>query len=621
MSQQAQPPLRSPAHIAPNGPIPIDGMARAQPQAGARASDMPMSLESARRSVQAQTPKPGQTLMKQGKAKDEEDEQEAQAEHPPVDKAQLFAQAGAATSTPSDLLNTSAGPSPTGSAGSTGSDPCPVQATGTADACGVAGAADAHPAGGAIWLLGLLPLLGAGGGGGDPAPDPGPTTIYPVPLEPPAPGTGSTTINQPVSVRHPIDSSDDDGKELADFASNQASATFKVVKVVNAATGAEVAQPHAYAEGQGAYDPADYAGYDDPATDPWFYLDTASGVLYLTAAGAKAQCIGQSYTVTVQAVANGKTSAEGSVTFTLAPPDGETTLNHGGSSLADIDKSALNDADVLAIDSPITQFHVFMNGSTLHIQTQPDTPPSTTTVSEVDGHLLSNTLEYVSFNDLTYYGYSLGSTADDTNYFKVVESLGTSALPADSSITGTGLAGTSCNDLLFNDATFSIERFFGGDGNDLIFVGPDDGRSLGGLERHADGGAGNDLLVGSAGQDVLRGGTGHDVLIGGHGQDTLTGGAGADIFVFNATPGATDADTVTDFVVGTDRIMLDGRVFQGIGANLSGLASLVTYDAGSGELSYDGDVFATLYASASTHPASLAFDSSTFLIVHPVLAG
>jgi len=42
----------------------------------------------------------------------------------------------------------------------------------------------------------------------------------------------------------------------------------------------------------------------------------------------------------------------------------------------------------------------------------------------------------------------------------------------------------------------------------------------------ADGGDGNDVLIGGAGDDVLHGGAGDDVLIGGPGQDTLDGGPG-----------------------------------------------------------------------------------------------
>ncbi|MFL5091984.1 MAG: calcium-binding protein, partial [Xanthobacteraceae bacterium] len=49
----------------------------------------------------------------------------------------------------------------------------------------------------------------------------------------------------------------------------------------------------------------------------------------------------------------------------------------------------------------------------------------------------------------------------------------------------------------------------------------------------ANGGDGNDILIGSAGNDVLRGDAGDDVLIGGGGIDVLDGGAGDNIVLQN----------------------------------------------------------------------------------------
>jgi Ca2+-binding RTX toxin-like protein len=47
----------------------------------------------------------------------------------------------------------------------------------------------------------------------------------------------------------------------------------------------------------------------------------------------------------------------------------------------------------------------------------------------------------------------------------------------------------------------------------------------------ADGGTGDDVLIGSAGNDTLVGGDGNDVLIGGAGNDSLDGGLGDDIVI------------------------------------------------------------------------------------------
>jgi Ca2+-binding RTX toxin-like protein len=52
------------------------------------------------------------------------------------------------------------------------------------------------------------------------------------------------------------------------------------------------------------------------------------------------------------------------------------------------------------------------------------------------------------------------------------------------------------------------------------------GLSAGAIQFAADGGDGNDILIGSAGDDVLTGEAGDDVLIGGTGLDILDGGTG-----------------------------------------------------------------------------------------------
>ena len=80
---------------------------------------------------------------------------------------------------------------------------------------------------------------------------------------------------------------------------------------------------------------------------------------------------------------------------------------------------------------------------------------------------------------------------------------------------------------------------------------------------------GNDAdntLIGGAGADRLLGGGGNDILEGGAGNDTLTGGFGSDIFRF-ASP-SDRRDTITDFVVGSDKIELNGTNFgiQGVGS-------------------------------------------------------
>lgn len=69
------------------------------------------------------------------------------------------------------------------------------------------------------------------------------------------------------------------------------------------------------------------------------------------------------------------------------------------------------------------------------------------------------------------------------------------------------------------------------------------------------GSTGTDMLIGGAGSDRISGGAGDDIITDGAGRDTLTGGAGADVFILAADG---QADVITDFTVGTDRIDLAG---------------------------------------------------------------
>jgi Ca2+-binding RTX toxin-like protein len=116
------------------------------------------------------------------------------------------------------------------------------------------------------------------------------------------------------------------------------------------------------------------------------------------------------------------------------------------------------------------------------------------------------------------------------------------------------------------------------------------------------GGKGNDTLKGGAGNDVLKGDAGNDTLYGGLGKDVLTGGAGKDTFVFDTKLGATNVDTITDFSVKDDRIVLDDDIFKKIGkvGDLSAAAfhigtkahdasDRIIYDNKSGKLWYDAD--------------------------------
>lgn len=94
------------------------------------------------------------------------------------------------------------------------------------------------------------------------------------------------------------------------------------------------------------------------------------------------------------------------------------------------------------------------------------------------------------------------------------------------------------------------------------------------------GGGGADVLFGAAGNDTLKAGGGNDILNGGSGNDTLTGNAGQDSFKFNSEQAFQAADLgidrITDFLRGTDKIVLDKTTF---GAITSSQIAIVSTDA------------------------------------------
>ncbi len=72
----------------------------------------------------------------------------------------------------------------------------------------------------------------------------------------------------------------------------------------------------------------------------------------------------------------------------------------------------------------------------------------------------------------------------------------------------------------------------------------------GGILAGTDGG---DILQGHNGNDVIEAGAGADILRDGAGIDIMSGGAGADVFILTAD---SEADTITDFTVGEDKLDL-----------------------------------------------------------------
>ncbi|BAZ48272.1 putative outer membrane adhesin [Nostoc sp. NIES-4103] len=93
------------------------------------------------------------------------------------------------------------------------------------------------------------------------------------------------------------------------------------------------------------------------------------------------------------------------------------------------------------------------------------------------------------------------------------------------------------------------------------------------LDNSLTGNSGNNLLKGLAGNDTLLGNAGDDTLIGGSGNDILTGGEGSDRFLFGSGAAFTDSsfgvDTITDFVKGTDKIVLSRTSFNALSNHLN----------------------------------------------------
>jgi phospholipase/lecithinase/hemolysin len=127
------------------------------------------------------------------------------------------------------------------------------------------------------------------------------------------------------------------------------------------------------------------------------------------------------------------------------------------------------------------------------------------------------------------------------------------------------LWGEQGDDLLFGGA--GDDRLWGDRGQDILIGGSDRDYLWG--EQGDDyllGGAGDDKLWGNWGNDTLNGGGGNDfissdagddLLDGGEGNDTLIGNGGADIFELALNNGT---DTIQDFQVGTDLIILSGSL-------------------------------------------------------------
>ena len=142
--------------------------------------------------------------------------------------------------------------------------------------------------------------------------------------------------------------------------------------------------------------------------------------------------------------------------------------------------------------------------------------------------------------------------------------------------------------------TVLSQTLVGDDANDEL-SGAQDNDSLYGKDGDdiLQGRRGFDHLFGGAGDDTLRGGQGRDRLNSGPGNDEMTGGAGIDRFIFNTNEAYSQddlgRDTITDFDVERDIILLDRTTFTAIG---------------------DGDSFEDVFATVTSNSAARTSDAT-----------
>jgi len=166
---------------------------------------------------------------------------------------------------------------------------------------------------------------------------------------------------------------------------------------------------------------------------------------------------------------------------------------------------------------------------------------------------------------------------------------------------------------------FAAGTISGGTAGNMSFIG---------IERIVAGNS-NDQMTGNAASQTLTGQNGNDTIAGAGAADTLWGGAGADVFIFREM-GSANADRISDWASGSDKVQLDDSAFTAIGAlgnfaagdarfwAAAGATSghdandRVVYNTSTGSLYYDADGSgsgaAQLIATFAGNPAVAATD-------------
>ncbi len=125
-------------------------------------------------------------------------------------------------------------------------------------------------------------------------------------------------------------------------------------------------------------------------------------------------------------------------------------------------------------------------------------------------------------------------------------------------------------------------------------------------------------VIGAYGIDDIDGGGGNDVISGGSGNDLLTGGKGKDKFIFDAaiggaTPALANVDTITDFRPKDDTILLENKIFKGIGGPGVLAKVMLSTAKGGTHIAYDGKTGDVSYAKGGSEIVFAVLDPGLHL--------
>ncbi|HWA20719.1 MAG TPA: Ig-like domain-containing protein [Devosia sp.] len=279
-------------------------------------------------------------------------------------------------------------------------------------------------------------------------------------------------------------------------------------------------------------------------------------------------------------------------------------------------------------------FAGFSDSTTLNFTTAPSTINGTSAANTLNGTEGSDTINGLGGNDKlnglggddTLNGGAgndtmAGGTGNDTYVVDNTRDVVTEGVNAGTDLvqsTVTWTLGANVENLTLQGSS-AINGT--GNGLDNIIIGNGAANTL-------SGNGGNDVLAGYGGADKLSGGAGNDTLYGGLGKDTLTGNAGADYFVFDTAPASTNIDTISDFTVVDDTIVLDNSIYGvlaegALAANAfaKGTAAMsadvhLIYNASTGALFYDDDGSDShAMQQIATLSRNLALTAADFLVI------